>query len=53
MEEMLQIVKKRQKTSCPQEMWITKVVHALTVAPKRWFYALTVAHSRINGRAPI
>lgn len=32
-------------------LWIFKVIHALTVAHFRLFYALTVAHLRINGGA--
>jgi len=34
-------------------LWISEVIHALTVAPKQVIHALTVALLRINGRAPI
>ena len=35
-----------------KKLWIGQVVHALTVAPSGLTHALTVAASRINGRAP-
>lgn len=40
------------RTVIHKKLWIRQVVHALTVAPSGLIHALTVAVSRINGRAP-
>jgi len=36
-----------------KNLWISKVIHALTLAGFSGFYALTLAGLRINSRAPI
>lgn len=36
----------------PKNLWIGRLVHALTVAPILVIHALKVAHLRIKGRAP-
>jgi hypothetical protein len=36
----------------PKNLWISEVVHALTVAIFRLIHALTVASLRINGSSP-
>ena len=36
----------------PASLWMSRLVHALTVAPGGVVHASTVAGSRINGRAP-